>query len=157
MKLPKIPKPNLSKLPKPKLPNILNRKGKNKKKKAKNAGLDNKVLKGLKKQLESEKKELEQELKQIAVPDKKVKHDYDPKFPSYGSKADENAMEVTDYQNRLALHGTLEVDLLRINNALGKVKAGTYGLCEKCTKPINPKRLQAFPAAPYCVGCVEKK
>ncbi len=153
MKIPKIPRPNLSKIPKPKLPNILTRKNKKKK----NAGLDSKVLKELKKQLETEKKELEAELKQIAYPDKKVKNDYDPKFPSYGSKSDENAMEVTDYQNRLALHGTLEIDLLRINNALAKIKAGTYGLCEKCTRPINPKRLRAFAAAPCCLECVKKK
>ncbi len=146
VKLPKIPHPNFS--------NLL---GNKKDKKKKNAGLDNKTLRELKKQLEAEKKEIEEELKGIAVKDRKVKGDYDPKFPSFGTKTDENAMEVTEYQDRIALHGTLEVDLLRINNALAKMKAGTYGLCEKCTKPINPKRLQAFPAAPLCFDCTKKK
>lgn len=148
MKLPKIPYPNLSNFS-----NILG----NKDKKKKNAGFDSKILRELKKQLEAEKKEIEEELKAIAVKDRKVTGDYDAKFPSFGTKTDENAMEVTEYQDRLALHSTLEVDLLRINNALAKMKAGTYGMCEKCTQPIDIKRLQAFPAAPLCVECVKKK
>lgn len=152
MKLPKIPKPNLSKIPHPNFGNILKKKNKP----AKNAGFEKKVFKELKKKLEAEKKELEEELKAIAVKDRKVQDDYDAKFPYFGEKMDENAMEVTEYQDRLALHGTLEIDLLRINNALAKIKAGTYGLCEECTRPINIKRLQAFPAAPYCLDCVKK-
>lgn len=153
MQLPKIPKPNLSKIPRPNFANLLG----NKDKRKRNAGLDGKTLRELRRQLEAERKEIEEELKSIAVKDRRVKGDYDAKFPSFGNKTDENAMEVTEYQDRLALHGTLEVDLLRINNALAKTKAGTYGFCEKCTKPINPKRLKAFPAAPLCLECVKTK
>ncbi len=156
MKFPKIPKPNFAKIPKPdftKIPNILSSKGK----KPKNAGLEGKVLKMLRKGLEQDKKEIEKELKTIAVKDKKVKGDYDAKFPSFGTKPDENAMEVTEYHDRLALHSTLEVDLLNINNALAKMKAGTYGVCEKCARPISPKRLQAFPRASICLKCAQKK
>ncbi|TSC51794.1 MAG: hypothetical protein CEO40_317, partial [Parcubacteria group bacterium LiPW_72] len=139
--------------PKPKFPNILGSKDR----KPKNAGLEGKVLKELRKKLEQDEKELEKELKAIAVKDKKVKGDYDAKFPSFGSKPDENAMEVTEYYDRLALHSTLEVDLLKINNALAKMKAGTYGICERCARPINPKRLEAFPRAPVCLECAQKK
>lgn len=153
MKFPKIPKPNFAKIPKPKFPNILGNKGR----KPKNAGLEGKALKELRKKLEQDKKEIEKELKTIAVKDKKVKGDYDAKFPSFGSKPDENAMEVTEYQDRLALHSTLEVDLLKINNALAKMKAGTYGICEKCAHPINPKRLEAFSRAAVCLECAQKK
>jgi len=152
MKFLKIPKPNFSKIPKPKFPDILS----NKNKKPKNAGLSGKILKQLKKKLEAEKKELEKELKKIAVKDEKTAGDYDAKFPLFGTKPDENAMEVTEYQDRLALSGTLEVDLLRINNALAKIKAGTYGVCEKCAQPINPKRLEVLPSAAICLECGQK-
>ncbi len=126
MKIPKIPRPNLSKIPKPKLPNILTRKNKKKK----NAGLDSKVLKELKKQLETEKKELEAELKQIAYPDKKVKNDYDPKFPSYGSKSDENAMEVTDNKNALPFTVLWGLVWYGFIIPLAKIKPAPIGLGE---------------------------
>lgn len=148
MKMPRIPKPDFSKIP-----NFLNG---NKGKKVKNAGLDNKLLKELRKKLESDKKEIENELQKIAVKDKKIPGDYDTKFPSYGSSMDENAMEVTDYQDRLSLHHTLKVDLLKINNALGKMKAGTYGMCENCTQPISIERLRANSAATVCLDCAGK-
>ncbi|PIU01835.1 hypothetical protein COT68_01070 [bacterium (Candidatus Torokbacteria) CG09_land_8_20_14_0_10_42_11] len=152
MKFPKIPKPNFAKIPKPKFPDILG----NKDRKPKNAGIPGKILRRLKKKLEKGKKELEKELKRIATRDKKVAGDYDAKFPAFGTKPDENAMEVTEYQDRLALSSALEVDLLKMNNALAKIKAGTYGVCEKCVRPINPKRLEALPGAAICLECGKK-
>lgn len=30
---------------------------------------------------------------------------------------------------------------------------GSYGICERCGKPIGPERLQAVPEATRCVSC----
>jgi DnaK suppressor protein len=42
-------------------------------------------------------------------------------------------------------------ELREVQEALGRVKAGSYGLCLKCGKPIDPERLAASPAARYDV------
>lgn len=40
-----------------------------------------------------------------------------------------------------------------IDRALAKIEAGTYGICEKCNKPIPHARLKALPYAALCVQC----
>jgi len=40
-----------------------------------------------------------------------------------------------------------------IDAALGRVDAGTYGLCEACGQPIPHARLEVVPEATLCVSC----
>lgn len=44
-------------------------------------------------------------------------------------------------------------DLAALDDALDRIHAGTYGVCARCHGPIEPERLDALPAAPYCVAC----
>jgi DnaK suppressor protein len=39
----------------------------------------------------------------------------------------------------------------RIDKALAKMKDGTYGLCDRCGKPIEKLRLKALPYANLCI------
>jgi DnaK suppressor protein len=39
----------------------------------------------------------------------------------------------------------------RIDKALGKMDDGTYGLCDRCGKPIEKLRLKALPYANLCL------
>ena len=39
--------------------------------------------------------------------------------------------------------------------ALGRIQDGTFGTCEHCDEDIHPKRLNAVPWAPLCIGCQE--
>lgn len=43
--------------------------------------------------------------------------------------------------------------LAETDAALGRVAAGTYGLCEVCGRPVPVARLEARPVARTCVGC----
>lgn len=43
--------------------------------------------------------------------------------------------------------------VVEIDAALGRLDAGTYGLCESCHKPIPAARLEAVPEATLCVTC----
>ena len=43
--------------------------------------------------------------------------------------------------------------LLLVDEAVVRVKQGSYGECLMCGELINPKRLQAIPWARYCVKC----
>ena len=45
----------------------------------------------------------------------------------------------------------LEAELAELDAALTRVNSGTYGTCEGCGEPISDARLEALPAARYCV------
>ncbi len=42
-----------------------------------------------------------------------------------------------------------------IQDAMERIEEGTYGECANCGKPVEPKRLEAVPWAPYCIACQE--
>ncbi len=43
--------------------------------------------------------------------------------------------------------------LIRLENALNRIDAGTYGICVKCKKNIPSGRLEAVPEALICINC----
>ena len=45
--------------------------------------------------------------------------------------------------------------IMAIDAALERVSAGDYGECFECGDIINPKRLEADPAASLCIRCAE--
>ncbi len=45
--------------------------------------------------------------------------------------------------------------LLRIDDAILRIDAGTYGFCVNCNTAMTEKRLNAVPWAPYCLDCQE--
>jgi RNA polymerase-binding transcription factor DksA len=44
-------------------------------------------------------------------------------------------------------------ELADIAIALERADAGAFGLCDACGGDIDPLRLEALPATPFCVGC----
>ena len=52
-----------------------------------------------------------------------------------------------------ALARQAEHDLAEIDAALARVEDGTYGVCERCARPIASERLEARPAARLCIAC----
>ncbi len=40
-----------------------------------------------------------------------------------------------------------------IDNALLKIKEGTYGTCDECGEPISKKRLKIIPYSNLCINC----
>ena len=44
-----------------------------------------------------------------------------------------------------------------IENALERLAKGTYGHCEACAVPMPFERLEAIPAARYCVSCSRRR
>ena len=50
-----------------------------------------------------------------------------------------------------ALANSLRESLDEVERAIGKLDDGTYGLCEECGEPIAAPRLEAMPAARYCI------
>ena len=46
-------------------------------------------------------------------------------------------------------------ELAEIDLALGKIKNGTYGICEMCEEPIGRARLEVKNFARFCIVCRE--
>jgi RNA polymerase-binding protein DksA len=74
---------------------------------------------------------------------------------TYGSQA-AAASHVFEQQRDLALRDRSRAELQRVEAALRKLDAGTYGACESCGNPIAPERLEAIPWAPLCIDCARK-
>ncbi len=55
---------------------------------------------------------------------------------------------------RLDAHRKL---LINIDEALRKIREGTYGICEDCGEEISEKRLGVMPTATLCISCQENK
>jgi DnaK suppressor protein len=47
--------------------------------------------------------------------------------------------------------------LAKIDEALHRMDEGTFGTCEDCEEPIEPRRLEARPVSTLCVACKEKQ
>lgn len=47
--------------------------------------------------------------------------------------------------------GTIDTDLEDVDRAMRMLEKGTYGICEACGQPISPDRLDAYPAARFCL------
>jgi RNA polymerase-binding transcription factor DksA len=56
-----------------------------------------------------------------------------------------------------ALATSLKDSLGEVETALGKLESGGYGTCEGCDQPISIARLEAKPAARYCIDCASKR
>lgn len=53
---------------------------------------------------------------------------------------------------------SLDMSLLReIEDALQRLREGTYGTCLDCGMPVSRKRLDAVPWARSCVSCQERR
>jgi DnaK suppressor protein len=75
---------------------------------------------------------------------------------------DESAQDMADratsaYTKEFA-YSLSEADrktLLLIDEALGRLDAGTYGTCVHCGQPVQEKRIEAVPWARHCLECQE--
>ncbi len=99
--------------------------------------------------LESVRKQLEDERAQLlarSIPAPEI---------ARGDEADLAAMAQAKEQSRW-----LAVDqkkrLAEIDQALARVAAGTYGVCDNCHQPIAAERLEAMPHATLCITCQSK-
>jgi DnaK suppressor protein len=64
-------------------------------------------------------------------------------------------MSLQDVNQELALRlGERESQMVAdIDQALMRIDEGTYGVCARCGKPIDERRLEAMPTARYDAAC----
>jgi RNA polymerase-binding transcription factor DksA len=59
--------------------------------------------------------------------------------------------ETFDRERDISILEQVEAELADVSHALRRIDEGTYGTCEACGKPIGDERLEALPAARFCV------
>lgn len=71
--------------------------------------------------------------------------------------ADELDLTSTDNETamRMRLRNREALFLKKIDEAIARIQAGSFGVCETCDGEISLKRLQARPTATLCVDCKE--
>jgi len=99
---------------------------------------------------QAERKGLEQERKQTFAELSRLREYLKTEPERTGDQAD---LDVYEREKNLALVRRLEQKIEAIDKALQTAKKGTYGICERCGKPIDPERLKALPETTLCVKC----
>lgn len=106
----------------------------------------------MKNELLVQKSKIEKELLRIAK--KGIDEEsYVTKFPNLGDEIDDNAEEIVEFDQNLAIEKNLEPMLRDIKSALSQIEKGTYGVCKYCKKPIDLKRMEARPFSSSCISC----
>jgi DnaK suppressor protein len=109
-----------------------------------------------KKKLESFKKRLETRQQELRRMVSRTQQD--------GRSADEDtAQDIADraassYTKEFLFHqSNNDRQLLQmVENALSRIREGSFGECISCGKEINAKRLEAVPWTRHCIECQEK-
>lgn len=71
----------------------------------------------------------------------------------FGQKQDSSAQEATARDLEFALDDHESAELARVDAALKRLEAGTYGRCVACGQAIPRARLLAAPEAARCLAC----
>jgi DnaK suppressor protein len=101
------------------------------------------TLQELRAALESERDSLRAQLAELGYGGQL---DYDPNF------ADSSQVTAERGENE-ALVQKLVAGLAEVEHALAKWGTERYGICERCSQPIAPARLEARPEARLCIDC----
>lgn len=102
----------------------------------------------LREELEAQRASLRLELAELGYGNEGLS--YDPNFA--------DSSQVTAERGETeALGTTLMANLGDVEHALAKIEAGVYGKCEGCHGEIAVARLEAMPAARFCITCAAKR
>jgi RNA polymerase-binding protein DksA len=102
--------------------------------------------------IEAKLKELRHEMTtRRAAIEKDVHHRDEPVEKDFAEQATQRENE--EVLN--ALDDEARFTIQQIDNALLRIKDGTYGICQGCGNAIAEKRLEAIPFATMCINCAE--
>ena len=97
----------------------------------------------LRDQLATERADLERQLAELET-DGSAAPDFDENFA-------DSAQVAAEQGENASLAANFRDQLTEVEGALERLDAGTYGSCEACGKAIGEARLEAMPAARFCI------
>lgn len=72
---------------------------------------------------------------------------------SFGKRVGDGTTEAIGRLTEVGVGESLEATRDRVAAALLRIAEGTYGTCESCGRPIDPRRLSAAPESVLCIDC----
>jgi DnaK suppressor protein len=95
-------------------------------------------------ELQAQLTELEESSFKASQSDMTGESGFDEEFADAGTATFERERD-------LSIENNVKDLLQKIDRALGRIDAGTFGLCERCGKPIEKARIKALPYANLCI------
>lgn len=72
---------------------------------------------------------------------------------SLGNHLADDGTSVIEQERIATVRDDLRALRQQIEAALARMDEGTYGICQRCGKPIQAERLEAFPYVAFCIEC----
>jgi DnaK suppressor protein len=72
---------------------------------------------------------------------------------SFGKRVGDGTTEAIGRLTEVGVGESLESTRDRVQAALDRLAGGTYGTCESCGRPIDPRRLAVAPESVHCIDC----
>jgi DnaK suppressor protein len=103
--------------------------------------------------LSSRRDEIQSELTSLAAELESFGVEQEIERGGLGNHMAEDGTSVQEQERNLAVSADLRDIVDQIESALARLDEGTYGTCQRCGRPINPERLEAFPYVAHCIDC----
>jgi len=102
--------------------------------------------------LRTQRRELVREIREMGA---------DPASEAISFEADagfsDRSHSTEERARTLAVLETLRSNLHDVDRAIAKLEAGSYGVCDRCGRPIGAERLEAIAWAVLCIDCKRKE
>lgn len=112
--------------------------------------MNNEVVMKFKKLFEEEKTKLQYANASI------IQKDFEIQSDEMSDEVDLTSV-VMEQGMKMRLRSREALFLKKIDEALDRISAGTFGHCEECDEAIELKRLEARPTATLCIDCKEQQ
>lgn len=116
-----------------------------------------KNIQHFKAKLEGLKVQLEDEMKVLIKRGSDSLKESVGELSSYDNHTSDLGAETFEREKDLGLKDNTKILLMKVNHALDKIKEGSYGICERCGKPIKEERLEAVPYTTLCIECKKEE
>jgi len=104
-----------------------------------------------------ERRRLRQELSEMEQHQVKTEESPVADVSGYDDDLVDVATETFEREKGMALESSVQGLLAMVDEALQRVRNGTYGICVGCNTPIDANRLRAIPYARLCIKCKERE
>ena len=104
------------------------------------------ALVGRREEIQAELDRMETELRWMGA-------EQELKLGGLGNHLAEDGSNVMEAERISTIADDLRDLLAQVDGALHRLENGTFGNCQRCGKPINEERLEAFPHVALCIDC----
>jgi DnaK suppressor protein len=107
----------------------------------------------LRRTLEERRREIRGEVDRMAEELRSIGRDQEDEKGSVGNHLADDGSNVMEAERLTTISDDLQDVLAQVDSAIQRIDQGTYGICQRCGKPIGEERLAAFPYVSFCIDC----